>query len=188
MCCLCVRVLCVVCCEWKKGREKRRLQEKMCACSRVFAKSAHTHKHRHLHTFYRPISFPFTSRHSTNTTTTLALGCSSSNNRNRHKTLAPNLKRPPPPHQSSHTHTHTYYTRMAIFGRPFLPIVARVVPACMLIGAGMELFMLKTGFCTCVRVYVCIHMHVYVVACLSVSILSSPLTYIHRRRGPPQGS
>ncbi|GAB5031239.1 Hypothetical protein NocV09_00501070 [Nannochloropsis oceanica] len=28
----------------------------------------------------------------------------------------------------------------------FLQIVVRVVPACMLVGAGMELFMLNTGF------------------------------------------
>lgn len=33
--------------------------------------------------------------------------------------------------------------------RPFLGIVARLVPACMLVGASMEFFMLKTGFCEC---------------------------------------
>lgn len=31
--------------------------------------------------------------------------------------------------------------------RPFLSIVVRLVPACMLVGASMELFMLNTGFC-----------------------------------------
>ncbi|EWM26334.1 hypothetical protein Naga_100078g7 [Nannochloropsis gaditana] len=30
--------------------------------------------------------------------------------------------------------------------RPFLEIVVRLVPACMVVGASMELFMLNTGF------------------------------------------
>lgn len=53
-----------------------------------------------------------------------------------------------PIHQSNHTHAP-----VDVLQRPFLSIVARVVPACMLVGAGMELFMLNTGFCKCTALH-----------------------------------